>query len=192
MLIYVDKIITNVNCIWRFRHLFNREFSHVYLNEFREFLGSSVLVSEVILRKISVLLQFHQFFLITHMFRPWYFHYHSGHLPQAICEATGQHSLPYRKIAKRDYIDGIGVYIWDTNDLEQKIRVLYQVFQERKLNVNFSKTEIIIWILTESCDITYTEPVIKLQVVKLVNTKYFRILDVWISYDKLSIGEKWT
>lgn len=35
-----------------------------------------------------------------------------------------------------------------------------------------------------------TEPIAKIQEVEIVNTKHFRYLSVWISYNKLRIREK--
>lgn len=37
------------------------------------------------------------------------------------------------------------IHIWDKNDFDQKINLLYQGFQEIEPKINFSKTERMIW-----------------------------------------------
>lgn len=47
-----------------------------------------------------------------------------------------------------------------------------------------------IWNWNERSDDTYPESIIKIQDMKLVNTKYFKFLGIWISSNKFSIEEK--
>lgn len=60
------------------------------------------------------------------------------------------------------------------NDIEQKINILYEVFQKMRLTINVSITETMSWNLNESSDSRYPELIIKIQDVEWVNTKYFK------------------
>lgn len=49
------------------------------------------------------------------------------------------------------------------NDIEQKINILYEVFQKMRLTINVSITETMSWNLNESSDSRYPELIIKIQ-----------------------------
>lgn len=58
------------------------------------------------------------------------------------------------------------------------------------LKINLSKSETMIWNWNESSAGIYPESIIKIQDVKLVNTKHLKYLEGSISYKKFSIQEK--
>lgn len=48
-----------------------------------------------------------------------------------------------------DYVDDIGIYIWDKNVIDQQIKFFWQLIQEIWLKINISKRDSMIWISNE-------------------------------------------
>lgn len=68
------------------------------------------------------------------------------------------------------------------NDLERKNIILCQELQEIRLKIDFSKTETMIYV---SSDSIYFES-LKIQHADLVTTKYFKYLSIWVTYTNIA------
>lgn len=64
------------------------------------------------------------------------------------------------------------------------------MFHKVELWLKLSKTETMIYNWNESCDGTNPKYIIKVHNVKLLSSKHFKQIIVWISYDKFSKGDK--
>lgn len=83
-----------------------------------------------------------------------------------------------------------GVRIWSKLYLEQKFHILCQVFPELKLHSVFSKTETLIWIWTESIVVSFTESIVKLQNVELLNSLHTKYIGDCITYNNFRIRDE--
>ena len=88
------------------------------------------------------------------------------------------------------YADDLGVFSWTQEDLCNSIRILTQVFAEFGLNINEDKTETVIFNWTATGENIYPNSILNINGVKIKNSKSFKYLGVYFSYDDLKIGNE--
>ena len=88
------------------------------------------------------------------------------------------------------YADDLVLNSWSSEDLQYMFNLLHNVFQEFGLKVNMSKTETMVFNWQEESDGAYPTSIININNVELRNTKSFKYLGVWITYDTLGIGSQ--
>ena len=92
--------------------------------------------------------------------------------------------------AEGGYADDLGIFSWTQEELCTSIRVLAQVFAEFGLNINQTKTETVIFNWTADEENSYPDSILDINGKKIKNSKSFKYLGVYFSYDDLKIGNK--
>ena len=88
------------------------------------------------------------------------------------------------------YADDLGVFAWSQEELQICINILANVFEEFGLEINLDKTKTMIINFTTTTDNNYPESIICINNKTIENTPSFKYLGVWITYNKLSIGNE--
>ena len=89
------------------------------------------------------------------------------------------------------YADDLGIFAWSQEELQTCINILAKVFEEFGLEINLDKTKTMIMnSTTTTTDNNYPESIICINGTAIENTPSFKYLGVWITYNKLSIGNE--
>ena len=88
------------------------------------------------------------------------------------------------------YADDGAVMCWSEEDLQTSMTIFFEVFAEYGLTINLSKTETMIVNWNSASDGTYPNSILSLNGHNLINTKEFKYLGVWITYNDMHIGQK--
>ena len=86
------------------------------------------------------------------------------------------------------YADDLMLSSWSSDDLQTLVTTLHDVLLDFGLQMNLSKTETMILNWNDKMDGTYPISIIQLNQEDLQNTKYFKYLGVWITYNDFNIG----
>lgn len=71
-------------------------------------------------------------------------------------------------------VDDIGIFNWNKNEVEQRVNLLYQAFEEMGLELDLTKTETMMLNWNENNYGAYSESILKILDAELGNNKNFK------------------
>ena len=90
--------------------------------------------------------------------------------------------------AEEAYADDSALFSWDKEELGKMMEILNQVFLEFGLNINFDKTETLVFNWDASNTAEYPDSLISISGNIINNSTEFKYLGVWLRYDDMHIG----
>ncbi|XP_033111719.1 uncharacterized protein LOC117112688, partial [Anneissia japonica] len=88
------------------------------------------------------------------------------------------------------YADGLSVSSWSSDELNQILKLLHKIFSEFGLEINHFKTDTMIWNWDETKDGQYPESFITINNNSICNSKVFKYLGVWNTFNNIHIGQR--
>ena len=115
------------------------------------------------------------------------------HIPNEATSRTQKEKAPSTGTyddAEGGYADDLGVYCWSQEDLCTRIEIIAEVFKEFGLNISQSKTETVIFNWSSDGLNSYPDSILNINGKAIQNSKSFKYLGVYFSYDALNIGKE--
>ncbi|XP_033098478.1 uncharacterized protein LOC117102327 [Anneissia japonica] len=92
--------------------------------------------------------------------------------------------------SKGGYADDIGIHSWSKDGLQSIVNILFEVLAEFGLTMNVNKTETMVWNWSLERYGPYPSHLIKVNDIWIINSKIFKYLGVWNTYDDIPIGNR--
>lgn len=88
------------------------------------------------------------------------------------------------------YADDLGIHSWTLEGLQSCVDILHQVLKEFGLSLSKTKTETMVWSWNINIDGPYPDHILNIDDTWITNSKVFKYLGIWNSFDDIHIGPK--